>query len=184
MRNRIFIIILLSGILVLASCASKDANSDKNLPAAEMSETDFTANESTTKFEYFYRGFAAVKYDMLDTYPRGTLVIETEEDWHDFMDKYIPGAHYDVGVDYSKECLVYNGGFPAQDIYSEAYDIKDLSLNDNKLGVEYIEHPNTGVGNGIYAQDAEGYMNIFINIIKVNKKDIPENIVNIYHKKW
>ena len=103
--------------------------------------------------------------------------IETDGDWHDFMDKCVPGIRYDVSADFSKECLVYIGTLPAQDIYSEGFDIKGLSIINNKLEVQY-----TGIGNGIYAQDDEGYTNCFINIVKVDKKDLPGNIENVYHK--
>lgn len=120
---------------------------------------------------------------MINTFPQGIFVIETDDDWHDFMNKYVPGIHYDVSVDYSKECLVYIGTFPVQNIYSEGLDIKGLSIKNSKIEVQYIEYPNTGICNGIYVQDAEGYINCFVNIVKVDKKDLPGNIENVYHKK-
>lgn len=164
-------------VLVFGSC------SVKNVTANKVNKDNNALGQNSIKFVYFYRGFAAVKLNMINTFPQGTFAIETDEDWHDFMDKYVPGIHYDVSVDYSKECLVYAGTLPAQDIYSEGVDIRGLSMNNNKLEVQYIGYPNTGVGNGIYAQDAEGYINCFVNIVKVNKKDMPGKIENVYHKK-
>jgi hypothetical protein len=35
-------------------------------------------------FEYFFRGFISLEGNEYDTYPRGSYIIETDEDWHDF----------------------------------------------------------------------------------------------------
>jgi len=135
------------------------------------------------KFEYFYRGFATVKNNMMSTYPQGTLIIETDADWHDFMDRYVPGIPYYIPVDYSKEYLVYNGSFPAKPTYSTGHDIKGFIINENKLDTEYVMHETTGDANGIYAQNIDDIIHIFVNIVKVNKSDIPRSTENIYHKK-
>jgi len=177
MKKVNLVLMLLFLVLIFSSCTTINAIENK------VDKNSQSLEQSNIKFVYFYRGFAPVKYDMIDAYPHGTLVIETDEDWHDFMDKYVPGIPYYVTVDYSNECLVYDGAFPPKDIYSIAVDIKGFTINDNRLEAQYIEYPDTGIANGIYAQNAEGYINCFVNIVKVNKKDIPGNVENIYHRK-
>lgn len=141
------------------------------------------AQDTNIKFQYFYRGFATVKYNMFDTYPVGTLIIETDADWHDFMDKYVPGIPYYVAPDFSKELLVYIGSFPAKPNYSTGFDIKGFTISGNKLDTEYVMHENSGDANGIYAQNIDDIIHCFVNIVKIGKSDIPQNIENIYHKK-
>ena len=118
---------------------------------------------------------------MIDKYPHGTLVIQTDENWHDFMDKFVPGIHYDISIDYSKEYLVVDVVFPAKSFYSIGADIKTFIINGKKLETEYITGKN-GISNGIYAQNIDGAFHCFVNIVKVNKSDIPKNIENIYHR--
>ncbi|MHB8077591.1 MAG: hypothetical protein ACYDGZ_28145 [Desulfosporosinus fructosivorans] len=141
------------------------------------------AQDTNIKFQYFYRGFATVKYNMFDTYPVGTLILETDADWHDFMDKYVPGIPYYVAPDFSKELLVYIGRFPAKPNYSTGLDIKRFTISGNKLDTEYVMYENSGDANGIYAQNIDDIVHCFVNIVKISKSDIPQNMENIYHKK-
>ncbi|MCR4436559.1 MAG: hypothetical protein QHH06_12190 [Clostridiales bacterium] len=156
-------------ILIFSPCTPQNAS------LSTATNSNGTLNSSKIKSEYFYRGFATVKEDDISTYPRGTYVIETEEEWHNFMDKYVPGIPYDVVVDFSTESLIYDGIFPARPTYSQAFDIKGLTLKNNRIQVEYTDEPTH-----VYAQNIEGVEHCFVNIVKVSKKDIPENTQNKY----
>lgn len=90
--------------------------------------------------------------------------------------------HYFTPVDYSKECLIFSVLFPVKPTYSIGADIKTFIVNENKLEAEYINDSTIGTSNEIYAQNIDGIEHCFVNIVKINKKDIPKDCSNIYHK--
>ena len=163
-------------MIMLTSCATGGTTYSN-----KVGESKYLSDSTDIKFQYFYRGFATIKENMIDTYPHGTLVIQTDENWHDFMDKFVPGIHYAISLDYSKEYLVVDVAFPAKSFYSIGVDIKTFIINGNKLEAEYITGKN-GISNGIYAQNINGAFHCFVNIVKVNKSDMPKNIDNIYSR--
>ena len=170
---------------ILAGCSQSTPNSispQNGEPTVDTRENTSTEGQKIN-FEYFYRGFATVKKNVLSSYPLGTLIIETDDDWHDFMDKYVPGIPYYVQIDFSKDYLVYNGTFPAKPTYSEGVDIKGFTITGNELETEYVSHETTGDANGIYAQNIDDITHCFVNIVKISKSDVPQNIENVYHKK-
>lgn len=157
-------------LLIFGSCAAQNATVGK-------------LDSTSINFEYFYRGFATMHDDMADAYPRDALIIQTEEDWSDFMGKYIPGIYYRTSIDFSKECLIFSATFPARSIYADGVDIKSYTVKENKLEPEYIDYgPGIGMTNEIYAQNVDDIVHCFVNIVKINKSEIPKNIQNIYHK--
>ena len=81
-------------MILLTSCATGNATYSN-----KVDESKYLSDSANIKFQYFYRGFATIKENMIDTYPHGTLVIQTDENWHDFMDKFVPGIHYDISID-------------------------------------------------------------------------------------
>jgi len=143
----------------------------------------FASCSSKGGYQYFFSGFITLKDDQVEAYPHDTFVIETDEDWHDFMDRYVPGIPYNLTVDYSKEYLVFNVVFPAKPTYSIGTDIKDFIVTDNKLEPEYSTFGANGIANGIYAQNIDGVLHCFVNIVTLNKEGVPAGISNIYHKK-
>lgn len=168
------LLIILLGISV--GCSRNIPNDIQKTVNNTNTSKDILNEAYNIKFEYFYRGFETVKNNMMSTYPQGTLIIETDADWHDFMDKYVPGISYNVTVDFSKEYLIYNGSFPAKSTYSTGFDIKGFTISENKLNAE-------SVMSDIYAQNIDEVTHCFVNIVKVNKNDIPQSIENIYHIK-
>ncbi len=186
MKKAISLVVAIIFTVISVSCTYQGANNKKSLNSKEISESTATVSSSSSsniKFEYFFRGFVALNFDKIDTYPHKSYVIETDKDWHDFMDKYVPGIQYYINVDYTKDCLVFSPLFPPQEMYSIAADIKTFLEDDKKnLIPEYIK-TNIGISNGIYAQNIDNILNVYVNIVKVNKKDIPKDINNIYHKK-
>ncbi len=86
-------------------------------------------------FEYFYRGFTAVKEN--DTgFPVGISVIQDDESWHSFMDKYCRGIPYYIGVDYTKECLIVNAMPQTRSCYNMSFDIKSITMDNFKINME------------------------------------------------
>lgn len=189
----IFFLVLM--IITVSGCLNKQKsiNSDqeknnlqqtqdqnKMIPSTnnESTSSNTSPSLSTIKFEYFYRGYATVGDNEVNTYPKGPYVIETRDDWQDFMNKYVPGIPYFIPLDFSKESLVYIGYFSPHPTYGREYDVKTLSINNNKIDAE-VE----GNVRGIYAQNIDGIEHCFVNIVEVNKKDIPQDIQNVYRQK-
>ncbi|MFL0248670.1 hypothetical protein [Candidatus Clostridium stratigraminis] len=98
MKKIIYASISIFLVLTFASCTTKNV-AIKNVTAENV--TTNKSDSTDIKFEYFYRGFATMHDNEMDTYP-STLIIQTDEDWHDFMDKYVPGIPYNVAIDFSK----------------------------------------------------------------------------------
>jgi hypothetical protein len=194
-KGLLIISIMLLITAILSGCSATSEKQKENtgreietaigtgIGTGNSNSDDSAPDSSGIDFEYFFRGFAAVKGEEVASYPHETCIIETDEDWHDFMDKYVPGVPYDSSVDYSKEYLVASILFPAKPSYSIAADIKTFEVNEDYLEPEYVVNGMAGISNGIYAQNTEDVMHAFVNIVKVKKNDIPENVINIYHKK-
>ncbi len=175
MKKAISLALVIILITISVACTYQGLNN-------KVTSSSNKASNNTISFEYFFRGFVALKSDKINTYPQEPVVIETDKDWHDFMDKYVPGIQYYINVDYTKDCLVFSPLFPPQAMYSIAADIKTFVVDDKKFLIpEYIK-TNTGISNGIYAQNIDDILHVYVNIVKVNKKDIPKGINNIYHK--
>jgi hypothetical protein len=134
-------------------------------------------------FEYFYRGFTPLTeeadigvFESLS----GVEIIQTEEDWHNFMDTYCPGIMYFIDVDYSKECLIaVSNVYGAKPSHNVSNEIKTITVRDNHIEImidneqnpsERICALNLGVGHW------------YVNIIKVNKSDLPSDIEGVYKK--
>ncbi len=184
------IIILLVNIVILVSCSrgksynESSISTDNLVESITTEESDVSLNEEKSDesmdFQYFYRGFIPLNYDQQETYPRGTYVIETIDDWSDFADKYLPGIYYYVDKDFSKYYLVVDIAFPPKSICSDEVEIKSFSIINNKLEVEY-DQSEKEISSKIYAQNPDDIVNVFVNIIRISKDNI-DNIDNIYKK--
>jgi hypothetical protein len=129
------------------------------------------------KFQYFYRGFATINVDREENYPIGTYIIEKDEDWHDYMDKYVPGIFYDCELDFSKYYLIVNSALSPRPTYSVEFDIKSFYSVNKRIEVEYAP-----IQNPIYAQNIDNLEHIFVNILRTKKENIPSEVKNIYKK--
>jgi|GEM_PF-1030504 len=185
MKKVIMTLVLFMSIFVFSSCATQNVNSNKisndNNSANSSDLTNLSNSSNNIKFQYFYRGFATIRDNMVNTYPHDAFVIQTDEDWHDIMNKYVPGIPYNTPIDFSKECLIFIPFLSAKPIYASGVDIKAFILDGNTLELEYVSGPN-GVSNEIYAQNVDDLRHVFVNIVKIKKEDIPKNIENIYIK--
>lgn len=182
MKKIVISIIFACVIITIISCAAKQVTNNNSDNSDSDNKSNRQHDSYKDKFEYFYRGFATVNEKFVDEYPHGTYVIQTDEDWHDFMDMYVPGIPYYVSVDYSKECLVFNALFPAKPSYTHQADIKAFYISENKFKAEYFEG-TTETTNEIYAQNTNEVVHCFVNIVKMSKTDVSQNIENVYHRK-
>jgi hypothetical protein len=176
-------------VLMSASCTrqvsdNKGVSNGSVIPDSSKTvshTTDNLQNTSKKEFEYFFRGFVDVKTDELESYPHQSYVIETDGDWHDFMNKYVPGIYYRTTVDYTKECLVFCPTFSPHAMFGYGSDIRTLVVDDeNNLAPLYIKN---GPMDEIYAMNDANIVHCFVNIVKMNKNDVPEGVKNVYHRK-
>ena len=171
---------LLCFLLLFSGCANNPAVESKAINTINPQEN--SSKIKAIPFEYLFKGFMTLKDDQVESYPHGTYIIETEEDWFEFMGLYLPGIPYDVSVDFAKESLVFNVLFTAKPSYASGYDIKTFVITDDKLEPEYTTNKITGESNNIYAQNANGVQHCFVSISKIAKSDIPKEVKDLYHK--
>lgn len=174
-----YIIVISIAFLLLVCSGYSVVN---NQISTTINTRDNSSRMNTIPFEYFFRGFITLKNSQIVSYPQETYIIQTAEDWGDFMGKYVPGIPYFKVPDFSREYLVFSVLFPVKPTYSIGADIKTFSINDNKLEPEYINSATLGITNGIYAQNTDEIEHSFVNIVIIDKKDIPKGIKNIYYK--
>ena len=160
---------------LLAGCTSSSSSS-KTTPSSNNPTLSVSMNQGI-QFQYFYRGFTAVSEnnttfnEML-----GTHIIQTDANWHDFMGKFCPGIPYYIPVDFSSQCLVAQVMNGAKPNYNESFDIKSITIDNSTLNIQGSFDTSTSV----YALNPDGYENYFINIVVVNKSDLPSTISGIY----
>lgn len=179
MKKVISLIIFLSFLFFLSGCTNFSSE-NKSIVTNVNKQSNSNENKAIP-FQYFFRGFITLKENQAELYPHDSYIIGSNKDWHDFMDKYVPGIPYEVSVDYSKECLVFSVLFPAKPTYTAGADIETFVLDGNKLEPEYKNGTN-GLQNNIYAQNTDSIEHCFVNIVKIKKSAIPGNPSNIYHK--
>ncbi|MCL1858587.1 MAG: hypothetical protein FWF92_05075 [Oscillospiraceae bacterium] len=136
------------------------------------------------EFEYMYRGFTSVNEEEMSeeyglftmvTYENALKIIFTIDDWGDFMGKYCPGIPYDIMADFQQgECIVVIIGGPVKSNYTSSYYIDKITVNDSKLDIQgnYYER--------IYGLNKNGQIHFFLNIVVVNKNDLPQNLDDNY----
>lgn len=185
--KKIFLTIAVFMLMLMSIACTKEKITYKKHTNVIAIGTRTNANKASlklenAKFKYFYRGFNIINQKIETQYPKDTVVIETEKDWHDFMDKFVPGIPYYLKVNYSKESLIANVTFPAKPTYTAAIDIKAFTIKSNKLEAKYVYDKNR-LSSGIYVENSDKAQYCFFNIVKVEKKYVPLNIKNIYHKK-
>jgi len=171
-------LIFLSILLILSGCSN---NSSINTKAITSQQDSASKEIKTISFDYFFRGFITIEENQVKSYPHGSYIIENAEDWGAFMDKYLRGIPYYSLPDFSKESLVFSANFPAKPNYSASYDIKTFIISEGNFQPEYFSPSGDGISNRIYVQNVNGIEHVFVNLIKIVKKDIPKDTENIYH---
>jgi len=133
-------------------------------------------------FEYFYRGFTPVvneQEDMDFDSILGAYLIKSEADWQSFSREFCPTAGALETPDFSEKCLI-----AVSDIYgSRAHEnisreIGTVKVADNEIIVTTKDSTSMSV----YAINSNGIGHLFINVIVVDRSEIPENISNTFSK--
>lgn len=178
------LIVAFSIIMVfLVSCKTNNNSSLENASESEQTISP-TSSSNNTNFEYFFRGFIAADKNDISLNDSNvkleniTSVIETEDDWVSFMEKYCPGIPYFTEIDFSKESLIayiYQGAKPT---WNSTIDISNIEITNNQVYLNGEMNNSTAA----IAINSKNCNNFGIVIVKVNKKDLPTGLKNIYKK--
>lgn len=133
-----------------------------------------TQTQSTGgNFETLYRGFTLVSLEDRDTFDKfmqfGTQIIGTAEDCAAFLDFYCPGNPCDVSLDFSEECVIATIMLGAKPGYAMTH--KSLGI-DPETGYLNIELDQL---DPVYALNSGEYGHYFVELIKVNRSELPDN---------
>ena len=129
-------------------------------------------------FEYFYRGFTPITEETdVEAFNSvlGIRVVLTEEDWQSYTQKYCPTAGALSTPDFTKECLIaVSSMYGSRASENASSDIESIVVNESELLVA----SGDDVSERIYAINMNGVGHWFVNVVKVNKNDLPLNIDN------
>lgn len=124
-------------------------------------------------FETLYRGFTLVSLEDRDTFDKfmqfGTQIIGTAEDFDAFLDFYCPGNPCDMSLDFSEECVIATIMLGAKPGYAMTH--KSLGI-DPETGYLNIELDQL---DPVYALNSGEYGHYFVELIKVNRSELPDN---------
>ena len=179
-------ILILAFSIIMVFLVSCKSNSTSPLENASESEQTIspTSSSNSTSFEYFFRGFIAADKNDISLNDSNvkleniTSVIETEDDWVSFMGKYCPGIPYFTEIDFSKESLIayiYQGAKPT---WNSTIDISSIEITNNQVYLNGEMNNSTAA----IAINSKTCSHFGIVIVKVNKKDLPTGLKNIYKK--
>ena len=165
MKKMIPILLIAALFVVISGCSSPNRSKNTN---------------DSIAFEYFYRGFTPITEDT-DVYAfnsvLGTKVILTEEDWQSFTQKFCPTAGTLSSPDFTKECLVtISSMYGSRASENASIDIESIVVNDGDLLVA----SGGDISKSIYAINISGVGHWFVNVVKINKNDLPNNVDGIF----
>lgn len=126
-----------------------------------------------SNFETLYRGFTLVSLEDRDTFGKfmqfGTQIIGTAEDFAAFSDFYCPGNPCDVSLDFSEECVIATIMLGAKPGYAMTHKSLGIDPETGYLNIEldYIDP--------VYALNSGEYGHYFVELIKVNRSELPDN---------
>lgn len=181
--KKALLVVILFMMVFLVSCKSNNNSLLKNASASEQTISPTSSNNGIS-FKYFFRGFIAADSNDFSLSNSNvklenmTRVIETEDDWGSFMDKYCPGIPYSTEIDFSKESLIayiYQGAKPT---WNSTIDISSIDITNNQINLNGRMNNSTAA----IAINSGNYYNFGMVIVKVNKKDLPKGLKNIYKK--
>ncbi|MTI71578.1 MAG: hypothetical protein FH751_15130 [Firmicutes bacterium] len=162
------IIIMMGLIISLVSCKNSKYLNNKNI-----------------EYKNLYNGFVIVAGNE-SLPPKETLVFNSKGEWDKFGRENFPGINGIITmfdkIDFSKECIVYTLTISPRSGYGLSEEIENIFIDNNKLIVKY----KTNNTYNIYALNKyidEYNLKIihpYINIVKIEKKYIPDDLKNIY----
>jgi len=162
-----------ASMFIFSGCENSAASGGTASAATTVTASATTASSNSIPFTYFYRGFTPVsagdtKADELLA-ATGPQIILTGDDWNSFMGIYCPGIPYDVSVDYTTQCLIADIVQGAKPTCVVSEDIQSISVSNGELNIQ--SGVNTSAG--IYGLAIDGVLHYFLNIVIVNKSDLP-----------
>ena len=152
-------------LLLLTGCASNNKTESNSID-----------------FEYFYRGFTPIvseQEDMDFEAILGAYLIKSEADWQTFAAEFCPMAGALEMPDFNKKCLI-----AISDIYgSRAHENVSREIDTVRVADdEIVVTAKDSTPMSVYVINSNGVGHLFINIIVVDKADVPENIRNTFNK--
>lgn len=140
---------------------------------------DLTGEGHEINYRFLFSGFTSVKLENREKYEAfdsisGCRIIWTNDDWFSFMNNYCPGIPYDDFPDFNSECIVYAIIFPAKPSYTPKLSVSSVKVYDNGIDIEYDEKSLSAC----YAINQYGICNLAIDILIINKSDLPDNLPN------
>lgn len=165
--------LLLCFLLVLSLCAcGRDRTVIAEAPI-ESAAQPAAAVGRDIPFRYLHRGFTAIQQNDWASFEAfsavGTKVIFSDEDWHDYMDRFCPGIPYFDSVDFSKECLLAAVSFGARPAYNQAKTLTRLSVADGNFVFEYEEDPTACL-----ALNSSGTTQFYVQVLIIPREALPE----------
>jgi len=159
--KKIVLILLVSALLAaISGCNNSNENKSAN---------------GYVSFEYFYRGFTPITEETdVDAFNSvlGIKVILTESDWQDFARRFCPTAGSFSSPDFTKDCLIIDSSmYGSRASENVSCNIKSISDESDALVITYDENASERV----YAINMNGVGHWFVNVVKVNKNDLPSN---------
>ncbi|MDR3309790.1 MAG: hypothetical protein LBS90_00380 [Oscillospiraceae bacterium] len=145
--------------------------------AGKTRGADVGADTGGIPFEYFYRGFTPVT-DAPDVSAfeaaSGVKLILTDAEWTDFGQKFCPTALAFAAPDFTKECLIAVGGlYGSRASENVSSDIKNITC---EAGLFDITYDDGNQPERIYALNTGGGGHWFVNVLAVDKSDLPPDV--------
>ena len=187
-KRRIAFFLILSTVVLgsMAACGKVSENvigTEGLLPLSASSEEDdgTKITESPIPFQYLYRGFSPISLENreeMEAFSQvGTKIITSEENWSAYMGKYCPGIPYNVGFDFSRDCLIASVRQGARPTYIGSNTIRKIDLKDGALFMEYDNAPDASV----YVLNNDATAHFYVEIVVVSRDDVlPEAESYVY----
>lgn len=160
-------------ILSLSGCSKKITN--QNLSAQEHGESSDFQSKNSIPFNYIFSGFVVVKN--INDLPVGIQVINAENDWDNFKEKYlyfdIAYSGYNSGtIDFNKQTVIYYSILSAKpDVYATAYKIDNMLIENKQLK---ISTKSLEDNYKIIAANKENTAHRYVIVLTVDKKHLPK----------
>lgn len=160
------------------------AKESEEVEQTDVSGDEDTAIEESTEkkeidFEYFYRGFTPVgagiddiSQEELEEILGGCLIL-SEEDWIAFEQKYCPPAGALSYPDFDEKCFYVEFClYGAKSTFVTSSDIEAVEVQENHIYTRIVEDRTKD----IWALNTNGIGHLFMNIIVLNRSDIPTDV--------
>lgn len=141
-------------------------------------------NRQEIPFYYVFRGFYLTtpeKLSKIISGPDSSVLIQDEDGWHDYQDKYCPGIEWDAKFTFPDQYLFAEISMGAKGKFTDAYDVEKVFLSYDGLSVA-SNYNETAVSDRIHAYSDLGYgpeygsAQYFVCIVAVNSADIPAGV--------